>query len=84
MCLLAAHPTILCAPADPIPDAPGELLPRPSDPTDAAAVEAWRQSLKEWRDRIRAKISYNGSIYTVPELMWAQNSRIEPQMRESA
>lgn len=63
-----------------IADDPGEQIPGPANPGDPASVSAWRSAMQGWRSKIRAKIDYNGSIYSVPELQWTQTSYIQPQM----
>ena len=63
-----------------IADDPGEQIPGPKDPSDAASVAAWRTAMVEWRSRMRNKIQFNGSVFEVPELKWTQTSYIQPQM----
>ena len=57
-----------------IADDPGEQIPGPANPGDQNSVAAWRDAMVAWRTRMREKISYNGSIYDVPELKWTQTS----------
>ena len=63
-----------------IKDDPGEQIPGPAHPNDAASVAGWRASMLQWRSRMREKMHYNGSIYDVPQLKWTQTSYIQPQM----
>ena len=78
---LAASPRSRAGAAPPIiADDPGEQIPGPANPGDPGSVDAWMAAMTAWRTRMRAKISYNGSIYEVPELKWTQTSYIQPQM----
>jgi formylglycine-generating enzyme required for sulfatase activity len=49
-------------------------------PASPAAQPAWLAGLEKMRSDVRAQISYNASIYAVPELAWTQTSYMQPQM----
>ena len=67
-------------PPKPVATNPGEQIPGPPNPADAAGVALWRAALEQWRAKVLASIHYNGSIYDEPALTWTQTSYIQPQM----
>ena len=56
---------------------PGEVIHGPATGEDNAA---WLRAMREWRQKRRAEIRYDGSQYGRPELAWAQRSFIQPQV----
>ena len=57
-----------------------ETIAGPMDPSNATAMNEWRRAMEDWRQRIRLKTDYSGSIYEVQKLQWTQTAIIEPQM----
>ena len=53
----------------------------PPTPASGPAHAAWLAQLRDWRDRCRASIAYNGSIYDAPALHWVRTHQwVQPQM----
>jgi hypothetical protein len=44
------------------------------------AHEDWLATLKNWRDAQKSAMKFDGSIYSRPELLWAQRDYVQPQM----
>ena len=49
-------------------------------PCTADDHQLWLKDITHWRNERRIRISYNGSRYEIPELLWTQSSFIQPQM----
>ena len=55
----------------------GEQMNPPDSPADR---ESWLEDRRSFRTNCLQSISYNGSIYEVPEIQWTQTAFMQPQM----
>jgi formylglycine-generating enzyme required for sulfatase activity len=55
----------------------GEIFLGPAKPEDR---DAWLAAMKQWRTDMRAKLNFDDSLYTAPELAWTQRTFVQPQM----
>jgi hypothetical protein len=76
-----------CTPPAPLRNARDQLSPpmgllnrSGSEAGRMAAVAHWWSSVQEWRERCRASLGLNESVYTIPALEWTQSSFIQPQV----
>ena len=49
-------------------------------PTSSDQTGAWRTAMLDWRAQQRAAMNYDDTNYTRPELQWAQDNPVQPQM----
>jgi gamma-glutamyl hercynylcysteine S-oxide synthase len=55
----------------------GETFAGPATPADR---DGWLAAMKQWRTDQRAKLKFDDSLYTKPELAWTQRTFVQPQM----